>query len=288
MGLRYTPDPRPPIGAPVRSRPVVVIVVLFIVCMAVAVISIASLSIQRGRRLLPLWVAAAHDLGVSPPPPMGGTPRLAIAGSVEEWHLSIAEGTHDDETIISYELEGLERLPLGFTVKAEHRASQMPVVGKLFSGGQAQVDTGDPRFDQEFIIVGQDPDEVREFLTEERRRALLGLAESCPKFRLTRGDLTYRFTGGTEKIDDLARPAHAMIDAARALTAAGESVPPVGEVFPGPGDAPAEPATAQAEEPVALASDAGETSPPSPAGVVFPAPDPAVEAATDDQLPHSG
>lgn len=289
--------------APIRSTPVTVFVVIFVVGMAVALIAIAIGALQRGRRLLPRWQAAAEELGISPPPPMGGAPKLAISGTVGAWGLSIAEKMRDDETVLVYDLDGLAGLPRGFAVKAEHRGSQMPVIGKLFSGGQAQVDTGDVRFDQEFVVVGHDPDEVRAFLTEERRRALQSLAESCPRFRLKGAEVTYRFDGSTEMIDDLARPAHAMLDAARVLTAGGvdaawSATPvggpatPQGEVFPGLGDAPAGPTAAQAMEPVAPTSDRGDAAA-TPTGVVFPAPDgegeePDVDASAADQRPGSG
>lgn len=237
------------------------LVVIFVVGMAAALISIAVAGFQRGRLLLPRWQAAAKELGIAPPPPMGGAPKLAISGTIGAWGLSIAEKMRDDETVIAYDLDGLAGLPRGFAVKAEHRGSQMPVIGKLFSGGRAQVDTGDVRFDQEFVVVGDDPDEVREFLTEERRRALLSLAESCPEFRLKGADLTYRFDGGTALIDDLARPAHAMLDAARVLTTDSAVAPlPAGEVFPGP----------------------GEVSPCPHGGAVFPTPGP-VDPTTDAQ-----
>ena len=74
----------------------------------------------------------------------------------------------------------------------------MPVVGKLFSGGREQVDSGDEHFDTSFIVTGVDPDDVRTFLTDQRRRSLVWLAQECPDFELKRGELRYQFHDSSE------------------------------------------------------------------------------------------
>ncbi|MFN3216188.1 MAG: hypothetical protein ACE367_06810 [Acidimicrobiales bacterium] len=200
-------------------------------------------AVQRRSRLQPLWARAAADLGL-PPPTGGPLADPSISGRVDGRHLTVRERSGDDKVWIEYELAILRSLPAGLTISSEHLGSRIPVLGKLFSGGREQVETGDGAFDEAFIVTGDDSDEVRAFLTDERRTCLVRLAQECPGFELKRGELTYRFNDRSEKIADLARPAHAMVAAARVLSPsgagsashrgrAGDGEAAAGQIFPG-------------------------------------------------------
>jgi hypothetical protein len=235
-------------------------------------IAVVVSAVNRRSRLQPVWARAAADLGL-PPPAGGPLADPSIAGSVDGRHLSVRERSDNGTNWIEYELAILRGLPVGLTIRSEHAGSRMPVVGKLFSGGRQQVDTGDEHFDTSFIVTGDHPDDVRSFLTDERRRSLVWLAQECPDFELKRGELKYRFNDCSEKIDDLTRPARAMIEVARVLSPpgagsashrgrAGDDGAAAGQVFPVPGQPlpPPSGAPAPIEPPVAAATTTTTTT----------------------------
>lgn len=216
---------------------------IILVSLGVLVAVVVS-TVQRRSRLQPLWARAAADLGL-PPPSGGPLASPSISGRVDGRHLTVRERSENDRNWIDYELAILRDLPAGLSIRSEHLGSRMPVVGKLFSGGREQVDTGDEAFDEAFLVTGDDPDEVRRFLSDERRDCLARLAVDCPDFELRRGELQYRFNDRSERIGDLARPARAMIAAARVLSPAGagsashrgragDDEAAAGQVFPAP------------------------------------------------------
>jgi hypothetical protein len=190
---------------------------LFLLLAAIVVVAALVSWFGRRERLAPVWARAAEDLGLPPPPRKGFLARPSLSGTVDGRRLRVRERADNESDWIDYELGVLHGLPSGLTIKTAHVGSRVPVVGTLLSGGRTHIETGDDRFDRSFVVVGDDPAEARDFLTDERRAVLVWLAQECPGFRLKNGELKYRFGGDTDQIENVARPAHAMIEAARVL-----------------------------------------------------------------------
>lgn len=190
----------------------------FFVLIGVIVVVIAFVGwFNRRARLAPVWARAAEDLGLPPPPRKGFLARPSMSGTVDGRRLRVRERADDESSWIDYDLGVLHGLPSGLTIKTAHIGSRVPVVGTLLSGGRHHIETGDDRFDRSFVVTGDAPSAVRDFLTEERRAVLVWLGQECPGFRLKNGELKYRFGGDSDEIGNVARPAHAMIEAARVL-----------------------------------------------------------------------
>lgn len=190
---------------------------LFLLLAAIVMVAALVSWFGRRERVGPIWARAAEDLGLPPPPRKGFLSRPSLSGSVDGRRLRVRERADNESDWIDYDLGVLHGLPSGLTIKTAHIGSRVPVVGTLLRGGRTHIETGDDRFDRSFVVTGDDPAAVQGFLTDERRAILVWLGQECPGFRLKNGELKYRFGGDTEQLGNIARPARAMIEAARVL-----------------------------------------------------------------------
>ena len=172
------------------------IFILFPVVIVIAAVA----TIKRGRRARQSWQTLAQTYGLTYTPP-GKTELLSkkaaiafqdpgeITGVLEglTFRLFIAiYGTSKDRrvyTIMSLEIPGLPRV---FTLYHENA-----FLGLTKMVGAQDVKTGDEEFDKAFMVKGENPDEVLNWLTAERRHVLrqeigserdMDIREGCLRF----------------------------------------------------------------------------------------------------------
>lgn len=79
------------------------------------------------------------------------------------------------------------------TLDLELKIHETALMDQLLQGmglsTKQDIKTGDRDFDSQFIIQGKQPDEVRSFLTDERRERLLDFADDKPVFVSEEGEL---------------------------------------------------------------------------------------------------
>ena len=107
-------------------------------------------------------------------------------------------GTSSNRRTIEYtnfEISFPQSLNLGLILKRE-----IAVLGKLAKMiGNQDIQTGDPTFDACFTIKGMDEQQVRTFLTDERRRGIMHLRQSILDLQIS--DLGISWTIDSTKFD---------------------------------------------------------------------------------------
>lgn len=172
--------------------------IVFGVSVAIAVVVIViRLIIKTRRGRVVVWSEAASQLGLDFTPPssfgkfeMTGT----VAGFDVRVHTYTQSSGQSSSTFTKYAVQFPSSLALGLKLHKEGK-----ILGKIakFFGAQDHL-MGDSSFDDNFMIKGEDAEQISEFLTPERKQELLELQQKLPAIRITDNDISWT-TGGVAK-----------------------------------------------------------------------------------------
>ena len=169
------------------------------VSLAIAVVVIVIRMIIKTRRgRVVVWSEAASGLGLEFTPPKKLFGKFEMTGTVAGFDVRVHTYTQStgesSSTFTKYAVQFPSSLALGLKLHKEGK-----ILGKIakFFGAQDH-SMGDSSFDNNFMIKGEDSEQVSEFLTPERKQELLELQQKLPAIRITDNDISWT-TGGVAK-----------------------------------------------------------------------------------------
>jgi len=162
--------------------------VLPIVAFGVAIFFAAFGAYKRSEKTKFNWSEAANQLGLGYTP--GGLiSEYNMSGEIEGYNstvhtYTVSRGSGQNKsrtTYTKFQVFFPQSLDLGLVLK--HESAVWGKVAKL--GGAQDIQLGHSEFDSAFTIKGHDENEVRSFLTEDKRRIIMDVRRSFKKMVVT-------------------------------------------------------------------------------------------------------
>ena len=140
----------------------------------VVVVAIIRFAIAARKKRIAAWSEAAGELGVTFNTP-GRFSNYLMEGNVAGYQVKVYTYTQrsgeNSQTYTAFRVSFPGSLDLGLKLSRELKF--FSGVAKFF--GAQDITTGDPSFDDTFVIKGLDAEAVNEFLTDDRRQQLTEL-----------------------------------------------------------------------------------------------------------------
>ena len=164
---------------------------IFLVFAAVAGVGIFAVRAQKQRVAL-AWSQAARQLGIGlEPGSMLSNPELT--GELDSLGVKVDTYTrgsgNNSQTFTRYRV----RYPSMGTQFELHRQSGLSAITKFF--GSQDIEIGDPRFDDTFVVKSDNPDRVAAVITPTRRTTILQLAGAFPGVRISNTKIQWERRG---------------------------------------------------------------------------------------------
>ena len=147
---------------------------VLIVLGAVVVFAIIRFAIAARKKTIAAWEEAARELGITFNTPGRFSSYLMegnVAGYQVKVHTYTQRSGENSQTYTAFRVSFPASLDLGLKLSRELKF--FSGVAKFF-GGQ-DITTGDPSFDETFVIKGLDAEAVNDFLSDDRRQQLAEL-----------------------------------------------------------------------------------------------------------------
>ena len=175
---------------------------LVILAVTLVVVFIIWLAIRIRKKTIAAWAQAAEDLGINFNRP-GTFGSYLMEGTVAGFHVKVHTYTQssgeNSKTYNQFAVRFPQSLEMG--LKLSREVKFFSSIAKAF-GGQDIV-TGDESFDSTFVIKGENPEAIQEFLTEERKQQIQELQTTHKGMVVTDTELSWTRSGVVRKTDDL-------------------------------------------------------------------------------------
>lgn len=156
--------------------------VVFVLILMAAVVALA-LALANHRTTVAQWTQAADRLGLDlQTGSMFSYPRMdGLVSGYEVSVRTITKGSGDNQRRYTRFQVQYPPLDLGLELARQTK------VGGFFRRmvGMQDIETGDPAFDEEFVVKAEDPDRLAAWLTGQRRSTLSRLLATYPTLRVT-------------------------------------------------------------------------------------------------------
>ena len=166
------------------------------------VVFIIRLIIRMRKKTIAAWSQAAEDLGINFNRP-GTFGSYLMEGTVAGFHVKVHTYTQssgeNSKTYNKFAVRFPQSLEMG--LKLSREVKFFSSIAKAF-GGQDIV-TGDESFDSTFVIKGDNPEAIQEFLTEERKQQIQELQTTHKGMVVTDTELSWTRGGVVRKTEDL-------------------------------------------------------------------------------------
>ena len=142
-----------------------------ILALVVLVTALIRLSIASRKQAIAAWTEAAGELGITFDPASRYLMEGNVAGYQVKVHTYTQRSGETSQTYTAFRVSFPGSLDLGLKLSRELKF--FSGVAKFF--GAQDITTGDPTFDDTFVIKGLDAEAVNDFLTDDRRQQLAEL-----------------------------------------------------------------------------------------------------------------
>lgn len=188
---------------------------LLVLGVIAAIVNGISRSVQR---INASWEEAASRLGLDFQP---GTTfkRRAVRGIRGAIHVDLSERSGGNNNAVRQWRLAYPSTPFSMTLTVETPGKKL-----LKAFGAQDFEIGDPGFDSRFMVAGSDRQGIQNYLTQERRSALLEAAEHLSGLKVTNNDITWRTNNQYKVSGDLIDDATRLLRLASVM--AGEEVGP--------------------------------------------------------------
>ncbi|MDF1738531.1 MAG: hypothetical protein P1U86_05180 [Verrucomicrobiales bacterium] len=220
------------------------------------VILIFVFGAKHNARVNEAWAQAANELHLKFE--KRGSGGREMRGSRAEFSIVIGTTYQNKARWTEFNLRFNKALPVAFELNKQHFLSG---ISKSLLNAQ-DIEVGDLAFDEKAIISGKEPEEIREFLTPDRRDHLKRLFGRFDGYRITDSGIKVEDHSLITNTQDLVRAAKLLFGTARVMMDTQASSPPIPPPLPNRNLSPA-------EEPVAVEvirdkPEVPEESPPVP------------------------
>jgi hypothetical protein len=164
--------------------------------------AIVKNALQQGRQARHTWRAFAAAKGLREE--QRGSPATIRLKGLNRGYPFVLErvvrrrgNSHQTFTHVHLSLMGL---PRGLRIQ---RRTSLRRLARLLGGGD--IESGDDQFDQVFTVTGREPEDVRRFLTAERRQVLRESYEDLEDLRIDEGGLHWERRGVVRELEVLER-----------------------------------------------------------------------------------
>jgi hypothetical protein len=175
---------------------------LVILAVLLVVVFIIRLIIRIRKKTIAAWSQAAEDLGINFNRP-GTFGSYLMEGTVAGFHVKVHTYTQssgeNSKTYNQFAVRFPQSLEMG--LKLSREVKFFSSIAKAL-GGQDIV-TGDESFDSTFVIKGDNPQAIQEFLTEERKQQIQELQTTHKGMVVTDTELSWTRGGVVRKTEDL-------------------------------------------------------------------------------------
>lgn len=188
------------------------LIILIIVVIGIVVFYGARTQMQRVKQA---WTSAARQLGMAIDPGSTFT-QPKIQGTVDDLDVrvdTVTRGSGDSRaTYTRYRV----KYPSGGTHFELHRQSGFSKVSKFF--GAQDVEIGDVRFDDTFVIKSDQPERVAAAITPTRRATILQLSSSYPGVEISDTKVHWEKRGVTTNAAEIVTVVRRLVGAAYVIT----------------------------------------------------------------------
>ncbi|MEC5128952.1 hypothetical protein VSU19_19475 [Verrucomicrobiales bacterium BCK34] len=235
------------------------------------VILIFVFGARHNARVSEAWAQAANELHLKFE--KRGSGALEMRGSRAGYSIVIGTTFQNKTRWTEFNLRFNKALPVSFELKKQHFLSG---ISKSLLNAQ-DIEVGDLAFDEKAIISGKEPEEIRDFLTPERRDHLKRLFDRFDGYRITDSGIKVEDHSLIANPQDLVRATKLLFGTAKAMLDNQAKSPPIPPPLPNRTSPPVdEPGAVEA---VRNKPEVPEESPP------VPSPNEMAEPAAFEEIP---